>query len=247
MIGIVIPVHNEAELLAACLAAIRSASRHSGLMGEPVQTVVVLDTCSDQSEVIAKRFPVETLRIDARNVGAARRAGARVLLEREARWLAFTDADSRVAADWIVAQLGQGAEAVCGSVHIDDWGSHPAQVRDSWRERYCDADGHRHVHGANLGVSTSAYLRAGEFQALCCGEDVALVEMLSVTGASIAWSAAPRVATSARTTARVRGGFGDTLASWAEATGTRCAEPGCAPPLIREPNNQDEVCAAPPV
>lgn len=246
MIGIVIPVHNEAELLVACLAAIRSASRHSGLMGEPVQTVVVLDSCSDQSEVIAQRFAVETLRIDARNVGAARRAGARILMEREARWLAFSDADSRVAADWIVAQLRLGVEVVCGSVHIDDWASHPAQVRDSWRERYCDADGHRHVHGANLGVSTSAYLKAGEFQALGCGEDVALVEMLNVTGASIAWSAAPRVATSARTTARVRGGFGDTLALWADSADMKRFAPECETPLVRETNIQGEACAAPP-
>jgi thymidine phosphorylase len=67
------------------------------------------------------------------------------------------------------------------------------------------------VHGANLGVSAEAYLRAGGFQALACSEDVALVEALKASGARIAWSAAPRVTTSARTNARARGGFGDTL------------------------------------
>ena len=47
-------------------------------------------------------------------------------------------------------------------------------------------------------------------EALEC-EDVALVGLLVETGARIAWSAAPRVVTSARIASRVRGGFGDTL------------------------------------
>lgn len=70
-----------------------------------------------------------------------------------------------------------------------------------------------HVHGANLGVSADAYRRAGGFPPLKCSEDAALVDRLIATGARIAWSAAPRVTTSARTVARVRGGFGDTLIS----------------------------------
>jgi hypothetical protein len=36
--------------------------------------------------------------------------------------------------------------------------------------------------------------------------------MLIATGTAIAWSAAPRVVTSARIVSRARGGFGDTLA-----------------------------------
>jgi hypothetical protein len=73
------------------------------------------------------------------------------------------------------------------------------------------------VHGANLGVSAQAYLRAGGFAPLACSEDVALVEQLQATGARIAWSAAPRVVTSARRASRARGGFGDTLCAWAAA------------------------------
>jgi len=37
--------------------------------------------------------------------------------------------------------------------------------------------------------------------------------MLIATGTTIAWSAAPRVITSARRASKARGGFGDTLAA----------------------------------
>jgi hypothetical protein len=64
-------------------------------------------------------------------------------------------------------------------------------------------------------VSAVAYYRAGGFPPLECSEDVALVGLLVAMGARIAWSAAPRVVTSARIASKVRGGFGDTLAALA--------------------------------
>lgn len=216
MIGIVIPAHDEEDLLAPCLVAASAAARHPALRGETVRVLVVLDACTDGSAQIARSLGIESLAVEASNVGVARAAGAQALLAQGARWLAFTDADSRVAPDWLVAQLALGADAVCGSVSVDDWSVQPLRARIAWQRRYRDADGHRHVHGANLGVSAQAYRRAGGFPPLACGEDVALVELLSATGALIAWSAAPRVTTSARLHARVRGGFGDTLAAWAQ-------------------------------
>jgi hypothetical protein len=176
----------------------------------------VLDDCTDCSAAIAMSFGVVTLALQARNVGVARAAGARHLLASGARWLAFTDADSRVSPGWLAAQLALQADAVCGSICIDDWSGHPQHVRDYFRQTYVDADGHQHVHGANLGVSAEAYLRAGGFAPLACSEDVALVERLIEVGAQVAWSAAPRVMTSARHASRARGGFGDTLSGWAK-------------------------------
>ncbi|MFL9960859.1 glycosyltransferase [Paraburkholderia sediminicola] len=215
MIGVIVPAHNEEALLAPCLAALIEASRHEDLAGEAVRIVVVLDACNDFSGAIARAYGVQTLTLKARNVGIARATGADLLLAAGARWLAFTDADSRVSAGWLVAQLAQDADAVCGSIAVDDWSAHPHSVREYFRKTYVDADGHRHVHGANLGVSAEAYRRAGGFPPLTCSEDVALVDRLIAIGARIAWSAAPRVITSARAAARARGGFGDTLAAWA--------------------------------
>ena len=45
------------------------------------------------------------------------------------------------------------------------------------------------------------------------GEDVALVDALRASGASIAWSRAARVVTSVRANFKAPGGFGATLAS----------------------------------
>jgi hypothetical protein len=136
------------------------------------------------------------------------------MLQRGARWLAFTDADTKVGHAWLAEQLALSADAVCGTVGVDDWSAHGAHAR--WLRRhfartYTDADGHCHVHGANLGVSANAYRRAGGFRHLACKEDVALVEALQGCGANIAWSARPRVLTSARRTARAHGGFADAL------------------------------------
>lgn len=215
MIGVVVPVHNEEDCLEACLMALRVAAMHPGLHQEPVVMVVVLDDCSDNSTVIAARHatgPMTCLTIAARNVGMARHAGAEHLLARNARWLAFTDADSRVAPDWLVAQLALSADAVCGLVTVDDWSEHPAHVAMHFAARYHRADDHRHVHGANLGVCSQAYRRAGGFPPHASSEDVALVQRLIALNAQIAWSTQPRVVTSARAHGRAPGGFADHLA-----------------------------------
>lgn len=212
MIGILIPAHNEEALLGDCLQAALIAASHPGLAGEAVQILVVLDSCSDASADIAQAFAVQSLHVDARNVGRVRGVGARHLLNQGARWISCTDADSRVAPDWLVAQLALGVDAVCGTVTVDAWseGFDPAaQIR--YHQAYQASDGHRHIHGANLGVSASAYVQAGGFEPLPCHEDVELVRNLERCGASIAWSHTPQVITSARLECRAEGGFGDYL------------------------------------
>ncbi|WP_295372838.1 glycosyltransferase [uncultured Pseudacidovorax sp.] len=220
MIGVAIPAHDEEAHIAATLAAVRVAAAHPDLQGEAVRVVVVLDACADGTARLARHAGAWTLPIEARNVGTARAAGADWLLAAGARWLAFTDADTRVDARWLAAQLALQADAVCGSVAVDDWSAHGPladRLQAHFDHHYRDADGHRHIHGANLGVSAEAYRRAGGFAPLHCSEDVALVEALARTGARIAWSALPRVWTSARPQARARGGFGDTLLAMARS------------------------------
>lgn len=214
MIGVVVPAHDEEAEIGETVAALLVAAAHPALRGEAVEVLVVLDSCSDATGAIARFAGARTLAVEVCNVGRARAAGADRLLGEGARWLAFTDADTRVSPEWLMRQLELDADAVCGSIGVDDWdvhGSYADALRAHFARTYTDADGHRHVHGANLGVSAEAYVRAGGFPALACSEDVALVEALKETGARIAWSAAPRVSTSARHDARARGGFGDTL------------------------------------
>lgn len=212
MIAVVVPAHNEEEHLDACLQSLRVASRCARLKAEVVVLVVVLDACTDRTAQVAQSMHATTLSINARNVGTARAAGAQLALSAGARWLAFTDADSVVAPNWLAAQLRQRTDAVCGTVCVRDWGSYGDRMRRHYDATYSDADGHHHIHGANLGVSADAYRKTGGFRPLASSEDVALVEALKQTGASIAWSAAPRVFTSARRNFRAPEGFGATLA-----------------------------------
>lgn len=211
MIAVIVPAHNEEGQLAACLASLKRASLAASLHAEPVLIVVVLDSCTDASAAIARHFGALTLEVQARNVGAARAIGAQRAIDLGARWLATTDADTVVARNWLAAQLALQSDAVCGTVSVNDWGSYGDRMRRHFEATYTDADGHRHVHGANLGVSTAAYLAAGGFRCLQSSEDVALVEALRAQGSSIAWSAAPRVVTSARRSFRAPLGFGATL------------------------------------
>lgn len=211
MISVIVPAHDEEEHIEACLLSLGRAANFVGLNGEPVCIVVALDACTDRTEEIASSLGAMTVALDARNVGAARALGADAALKAGARWLAFTDADSIVDERWLFAQTILRSDAVCGTIAVRDWESYGEVMKAHFDATYTDADDHRHIHGANLGVSADAYRRVGGFLPLISSEDVALVHALLHHGISIAWSAAPRVFTSARRLFRAPAGFGATL------------------------------------
>ncbi len=211
-IGVVVPAHNEERLIADCLASIAAAALAPSLAATSVHVVVVCDACTDQTAAIVESLGHTALRCDARNVGLARSLGAEAALARGAEWLAFTDADTIVSRDWLTSQVALQSDVVCGTVGVDDWGAYGDAMRLHFEQTYTDRDGHRHIHGANLGISAHAYRSVGGFESLANSEDVAIVAALEAAGARIAWSAAPRVVTSARTGYRASAGFGATLA-----------------------------------
>lgn len=222
MIGVCIPAHNEENLIAACLKSVFVASKHPALYGETVTVVLVLDSCQDSTASVSTYWPVISLATDARNVGIARSMGAEYLLRQGARWLAFTDADSCVSPCWLVHQLSLKADVVCGTVEVDGWSEHGEYSREARRHfeaTYIDRDGHRHVHGANLGISAWQYEQVGGFDARSCGEDQELVDRLVVQGAKVAWSSLPRVITSGRPYSRVEHGFAGAIRkAWDKTT-----------------------------
>jgi glycosyltransferase involved in cell wall biosynthesis len=220
LVGVIVPAHNEQELLPACLASLRQAKRI--LRGTPVHLVVVADACRDQTAAAARRGGASVVRIDARSVGAARAAGAREVLRRAAHldpadiWLATTDADTVVPASWLRQQASyasQGWDAVVGTVRVADWSGYQPGTRSQFRERYDGGTGpHPHVHGANLGIRASAYLMADGFPAVPTAEDHALVAALTAGGSRVLRTRALSVVTSARRAARAPHGFGQYLA-----------------------------------
>lgn len=211
MIGVVVPARNEEASVAQCIAAIEVAAACPRLDGETVRVFVSIDRCTDRTAQVAAAAGASVVRGPGGNVGLARAAGMDAAIAAGARWLACTDADSIVPADWLSAQVRCGADAFCGMVTVRDWGAYADAVRAVFERGHPRRIGHPHVHGANLGVSTPAYLACGGFRAGRAHEDVALVDALVESGARIARLPTPIVHTSARRCARARDGFADYL------------------------------------
>ncbi|WP_033818814.1 glycosyltransferase family 2 protein [Kitasatospora sp. MBT63] len=234
-LAVVVPARDEEELLAECLEALHRATRHPQVRDLPCHMVVVADACRDATGSIARHHGAHLLELTAGNVGAARAAGSRHALDAllasrrgltpDGVWLAHTDADSRVPAAWLARQLAHAAcgwEAVVGTVRVTDWSGYRGHTATAFRLHYQQeerADGHRHVHGANLAVRADVYRAAGGFQALPVGEDRTLVAALEAAGFRVKRTTRNAVATSPRRDPRALGGFGDFLRELDASTG----------------------------
>ena len=228
-VAVVVPVHNEAELLHDCLAALSATLAHTGRTHPHVRVcaVVVLDACTDASEEIARLFGVRTLRIDARNVGTARRVGVSDALAAlgdvpsSAIWISTTDGDSTVPEPWLSHQLelhAAGADVVLGTVR-PDFADLTAEHAAHWVETHPRGRPAGNVHGANLGLRAHTYSAAGGFADLDQHEDVALVRAARDLGARVVATDENEVITSGRFWGRTPGGY----AAFVRATHERIA------------------------
>ncbi len=217
-IAVVIPARDEEELLPACLDSVDRAVRVLGAEHPEIRTrvFVVLDACRDRSaQVVAERPTVRPVITQARNVGVARALGVTeaadwaAASDAEPLWLASTDGDSVVPDHWLLAQVRMardGVDLVVGTVR-----PRPADLTREelalWRERHSAADGHTHIHGANLGFSWTSYESVGGFAPIATHEDVELVTAMRRAG--IRWIASGEipVTTSGRRAARAPHGF----------------------------------------
>jgi glycosyltransferase involved in cell wall biosynthesis len=223
-VGVVVPAHDEETLLPACLTALRRAA---DAVSVPVHVLVVADACRDRTGAVAASRGARVVRLEARNVGAARAAGMSHLLrlltgpgrpgacDPAAVWLATTDADTVVPPGWLERQLkyaGQSWDVVLGTVTVPDWAGYPPHVPAAFDARYAFGDGpHPHVHGANLGIRASAYLAAGGFRPLRTAEDHALLAAATEAGCSVLQASDITVETSARRHGRAPHGFSHLL------------------------------------
>lgn len=223
VVGVVVPAHDEEDMLPACLesvgrAAALARARRPWLR---VDVVVALDRCRDTSPAVVTAAPgVRGLVVDAGCVGVARDRGAMAVLAgsaapAQAVWIAYTDADCEVPPDWLnrhVHAAESGAQALVGTVQVDDWAGRGEHTAVLWAAGYHPTAGHRHVHGANLGVRASALLAVGGVPYLRTGEDEELVHRLDAGYPGRVWRSADcPVRTSARTSARCPDGFASHL------------------------------------
>ena len=220
---VVIPARDEQDRLASCLRAVVRAAAACAI---PVSITVVADRCRDRTADVARAFTdVEVMEIDAANVGAARHAGlaralARVSTPLDRVWIANTDADSIVPAHWLVTQLAHaraGYDVVIGTVRPDP-SEYPPALQRRWATTHRAGEPNGHVHGANLGVRASTYVRAGGFARLAEHEDVDLAARLA--GAATIADDTAEVLTSARLEGRTPGGYAGYLRAEASTFGS---------------------------
>ncbi len=221
-----VPAHNEEHLVGACLFSLaEAAQRLRATVREPpdVSVIVVLDSCTDGTAAqVATHAGVRAITVRRHRVGWARRSGAEYALAQPGprmRWLASTDADSTVPPDWLIqmtALAAAGADLVLGTVEPAPGLN--ALLLQRYRSGYHHVDGHRHVHGANLGISASAYRMLGGWPPVASQEDAILARRAEAAGLRIERTATIPVRTSSRMVGRAPGGFAAHLAALADAS-----------------------------
>jgi glycosyltransferase involved in cell wall biosynthesis len=242
---VVIPVRNEELRLRRCLAALDRARRRvrslPGAAG-PVRVVLVLDRCTDRSaEIATTRDWVEVVVTDHGRVGAARAAGVSYALATSehsvpSTWIACTDGDSAVPADWLQthrSHAASGADLLLGTVRPDPRELAPSALR-LWNAQHSLVDGHRHVFGANLGINAEMYLRTGGFADVKAHEDHRLAQAVrQLHGRVVSTSSSP-VLTSGRLLGRTGAGFAEYLGAMGGPVRSVGAD-GLADPLPVQP------------
>ncbi len=238
---VAIPVKDEAERIADCLRALawqRNCRNH--------EILLLLNNCTDDTEGVVRALapglvvPVHvlvcTLPPEASNAGHARSLAMGYAAERAGPngVLLTTDADGRVAPDWIAANLAairNGADAVAGRATIDPVEATriPAHLHAddmlecAYAERLDEVDAlvdpdpadpwprHNEDSGASIAVTCAAYRRAGGVPAVALGEDRAFIAALRRVDAAIRHAPQVRVIVSGRIDGRALGGMADTM------------------------------------
>ena len=244
---VVVPARDEEDRIGDCL---RALAEQAGVEPGAFEVVLVLDHCTDATRPRALHaaaahpsIPLIVLESDLAGAGHARRLGMDFACERllAARrpdgLIASTDADSRVAPDWLATQLvlaTEGARAIGGRIDLDphEAAALPPAVlaargvearerldrvraRASRHDRASGRDGasaHHQFSGASLAVTARTYREVGGLPIGEALEDEALEQALEDRGIQILRTARVHVTTSARTDGRASRGLARDLA-----------------------------------
>ncbi len=261
---VIIPARNEAAALPAALAALAAQTDLAGrpLPPDSFEVIVLANNCTDGTAAVVRHFAgqhpawalhVASLRLAApdAHVGQARRllmdeACQRLLgLGRFSGLIASTDADTRVAPDWLAAtqaEIAAGADAVGGRILVEpETPAGPAagclvrrlQLRDAAYHLLCarleawldpqaaDPWPRHHQHfGASLALTARAYRRVGGLPVVRYLEDEALCQQLHRHDLRLRHSPHVVVHTSSRRCGRVEVGLSWQLREWAAHSAT---------------------------
>ncbi len=238
--AVAIPVRDEEDHIGGCLAALLRQTE------APDHILLLLNNTTDRTAEIARRMAVgaratihvleRSLPPDQANAGTARRlamdAAAELVGSRGA--ILTTDADGRVAEDWVarnLAGLRAGMDAVCGMAAIDpvDEAEIPAQLiaDDAAETRYTELLDHidsildprpydpwpRHTHrsGASIAIGAAVYRAVGGMPHVPHGEDRALIDALDRRDCKVRHDRRLEVIVSGRLVGRAEGGMAATI------------------------------------
>lgn len=256
-ISVIVPVRNEAQNIETTLTAL---AHQVDLVGQPFdprqyEVILLANNCSDDSAAIAQRFAEQhptlalhvvemTLPPEQAYIGRVRQilmdeAYRRLMMLGHKRGvIASTDGDTRVASNWIAANLYEiacGVDAVGGRIVTEPEGRraldpttrsyHLREVGYRYLiaelESYLDNDPYdpwpRHYqhYGASLAVTAQMYEQVGGLPPVRSPEDVAFYRALVRANARFRHSPMVQVVTSARQTGRAQAGLANQLSEWA--------------------------------
>ena len=238
---VAVPVKDEAARIAACVSAL-ALQRDVA----PDAIVLVVNNTEDATSTIVRdlaySLPVPVQVIDhvfppeQASAGAARRMAMEraAVMVGEGGVLLTTDADGRVPADWVAANLfhiRRGIDAVAGRAVLDpvDAAAIPARLHadDALECAYAAAldqiasivvpqpwdpwPRHTEHSGASIAVTLAAYRGAGGMPAAPIAEDRRFFAALRESGARIRHAPEIVVEVSGRLIGRAEGGMADTI------------------------------------
>jgi glycosyltransferase involved in cell wall biosynthesis len=155
MISFIVPAHNEEFEISSTLAAIRAAGSSATRQYE---IIVVDDSSTDVTPEIAAQASAKVIRINRRQIAAARNAGARVA---QGEYLFFVDADTRINRAHVTEAIAaMDAGYAGGSARVAMDGFVPIWGRMLLR-------GFSSVYfGLNLGAGAFLFTTRGNFEAI---------------------------------------------------------------------------------
>ncbi|GGX49692.1 glycosyltransferase [Saccharospirillum salsuginis] len=181
LVSIVLPAHNEANSINACLDSIMA----SDYPRDRFETILVDNSSTDGTPDLARQFPVEVYELPNVNVGAVRNYGAG---KANGSILAFLDADCVVDPRWLKKGVetlqNLSVDVVGGGIKL---GASPSWVESFWLLE-CRHGSTRPTEliGCNIFIRKSVFESVGGFnEQITSGEDTDISRKLKASGHSV--------------------------------------------------------------
>lgn len=177
-ISFIIPAHNEAASIAACIAAIREAV---ATVSTPFEIIVVNDASTDDTAKLAEQNGAKVISVSHRHIAATRNSGARAA---QGEILFFIDADTLINSRYLTAALTALAKGAIGGGGVPAFDKPlPLWASLGYPFFWAAIKVLRQPGGSSLFCTRTAYLATGGFnETYYAAEDALFVSALKKQG-----------------------------------------------------------------